>query len=128
MIKLREVLQGILAGVHPRVFFNRAPSGAQFEYLVYSLPSSYMLDEQEIWVLDVDIWDRDDANEDSAIIDSLTNEVAHRLHRLRHVGPDIAFVIYRENRFVLDDDDPRIRRRKVTFQLRVFDLIKRVGE
>ena len=125
MTNIREPITAKLKTLCPRVYYERAPIDAQFPYIVYAFPNSFMLDEQEIWVLDVDIWDKP-LSGDTTELDELSRGVADGLHRLTIYGPAWAQV-YRESRFSLDDDEPLIRRRKITFQVRSFDLIKTVG-
>ena len=127
MNRIRPALHGILTAIHPQVYFLRAPKDAEFPYLVYDLPNSFWDAEQEIWSLDVDVWD---IAEDTTVLEGLARQVSDTLHRLRYMDADIVFKVYRINRLALDDDDDRIRRRKVMFELRAFDsgLIKRTGE
>lgn len=125
MIKVRDAIEAQLKLIHPRAYFLRAPKGAQLPYLVYTLTTSFMLGEQEVWPLEVDAWDND---ADSATVDALSRQVADTLHRWRYVGDGISLKVYREGRMALDDDDARIKRRRVMFQVRSFDLVKRTGE
>ena len=124
MINIREPITAKLKTLCPRVYYERAPMDAQFPYIVYAFPNSFMLDEQEIWVLDVDIWDKP-LNGDTTALDTLARGVADDLHRFTIYGPWAQ--VYRQSRFSLDDDEPSIRRRKITFQVRLFDLIKVIG-
>ena len=118
MINLKTALNTLLRTIHNRVYFQTAPNSAQFPYLVYNLPSSFTNEEQEILVLDVDVWD---SATDSTVIETLASQVWTQLHRYRHIDNEIQFTIHRSSRLVLDDNDPRIRRRKLVFQLRFYD-------
>lgn len=118
MIKLRTRLNILLKTIHPRVHFNVAPDTTAFPYIVYDLPNSLTNEEQEVFVLDVDIWDN---TTDTTAIETLAEQVWSTLHKYRYLDSDIQFSIYRMNRLTLTDDDTRIRRRKLMFEVRYFD-------
>ena len=121
MKNIRDVLDGVLTAIHPRVYFLRSPDKAQTPYVVYHLGPSYMLDEQEIWPLEIDVWD---IGKDTTEVERIAREIAQALHRYRYSSDDLMLKIYRSSRHAIDDDDPRIKRRRLVFQVRAFDLIK----
>lgn len=118
MIKLRTELSKILKEIHSRVYYEKAPSTAIFPYLVYDLPQSYFEDDLEVFNLDIDIWDN---NTDTTEIETLAQSIWNGLDRLHHIGKNMQFSIYRQNRLTVGDDDPRIRRRTLIFSLRYYD-------
>lgn len=118
MINLRIQLNNILKSIHPRVYFQVAPDTATFPYIVYDLPNSFSNEEQDIFNLDVDIWDNDS---DTTEIETLSQLIWKDLHMYRHIDNNIQFSIYRMNRLALTDDDVRIRRRKLIFQVKYYD-------
>ena len=125
MNELKSVLEWLLTAVHSPVHFNRAPRNADIPYVTYPLGPSFMVDEQEIWPMEVDVWD---VSASDTEVDRIAREIADTLHRYRYIGPELAFKIYRVNRLAPEDDEPRVKRRQIVFQIRTFDLIKRTGE
>lgn len=118
MINLRTQLNKTLKTIHPRVYFQTAPDTATFPYVVYDLPNSFSNEEQEIFNLDVDIWDN---NTDTTELETLSSTIWKSLNKYRYIDENIQFSIYRMNRLSLKDDDVRIKRRKLIFQLRYYD-------
>lgn len=120
MINLRTQLNKILKTIHPRVYFQTAPDTATFPYVTYDLPNSFTNEEQDIFNLDVDIWDMP-VNGDTTQIETLASSFWKSLNKYRYIDENIQFSIYKMNRLSLKDDDVRIKRRKLIFQLRYYD-------
>ncbi|OIJ12658.1 hypothetical protein BKP37_12710 [Anaerobacillus alkalilacustris] len=128
MNNLRETLQSLLKSIHPdiivgeesisRVYFQYSSSKAIFPYIVYDLPNSFTDEEQEIFNLDMDIYDN---QSDSTNLEQLTNLFWKKLHYYSYIDDNIQFTIYRENRLPPFDEDKRLKRRKLIFQLRYYD-------
>ena len=117
-LELRREIQKILKTLHARVFFSVAPSDAVFPYVVFDLPNSVDSGDLENFVLDIDVWD---VATNTTTLETLIGTIDNALHR-KSVMLDgkMGFVIYRENRLVLTDDDKRIRRRKYIYQVRTY--------
>jgi len=119
MERLRTHLRNLLKLYHPQVHYQVAPTTATFPYIVLNLPNSFTNEEQEIFSLDIDIWDN---RTDTTELESLASKLWKELHHYRYSDDEIQFSIYRENRIPeLDETEIGIRRRKLIFQLRYFD-------
>lgn len=119
MIKLRTELTKLLKIYHPQVHYQTAPSTATFPYIILNLPNSFTNEEQEIFSVDVDLWDN---RTDTTELEELASTLWKELHHHRHIDESIQFTIYRENRIPeLDETEIGIRRRKLIFQLRYYD-------
>lgn len=118
MIELRKQLNKILKTIHPRVYYMKATDKKTFPYIVYDLPQSYSDGEQEIFNLDIDVWDN---NQDTTELETLSRIIWNELDRYHFIDEDMQFSIYRQGRFTIDDDDPRIKRRTLTFNIRYFN-------
>ena len=118
MIKLRTALFTLLKTLHPRVYFHVAPSTAVMPYVVYDFPNSFTQEEQERFVMDIDVWDD---STDTTALETLAETIWNTLHKHHHIDNDIQFSINRQTRFTMVDDDPRIRRRKQTYEIRYYD-------
>ena len=118
MNKLRIELNKILKTIHPRVYFMKAPDTVVFPYVVYDLPQSYFDDGLEVFNLDIDVWDD---KTDTTEIETLAQSIWNTLHKYYFINNDIQFTTYRINRMTIQDDDPRIRRRTLMFNIRYYD-------
>ena len=118
MIKLRGQLKILIEDIHPSVYYQNATKNTQFPYVVYDLPNSFTNQDQDIFNLDIDIWDN---QEDTTNMEKLATIIWRELHRYRYIDEDIQFTIYRMNRLNIVDDDKRIKRRKLIFQVRYYD-------
>lgn len=117
-LELRTELQSILKTLHARVFFNVAPDDAVFPYVVFDFPNSVDSGTLENYVLDIDAWDD---STDTTALETLIGTIDNALHQKAiMLDGKMGFVIYRENRLTLRDDDPRIRRRKYVYQVRTY--------
>lgn len=120
MIKLRAEINKILKSIHPRVFHIDSKNKNGFPYLVYSLGQSYYEDNLEIFNLDIDVWDSP-SDDDTTEIETLANTVWKELDSYYCIGEDFQMSIYRQARLTIEDDDPRIKRRTLIFNLRYYD-------
>jgi len=119
MIRLRTNLTNLLKSYHSQVHYQTAPSTATFPYIVLNFPNSFTNEEQEIFTMDVDIWDN---KTDTTALETLASTLWKELHHYSYLDDSIQFKIYRENRIPeLDETEIGIRRRKLIFQLRYFD-------
>ncbi|NOU63177.1 hypothetical protein GC096_03835 [Paenibacillus sp. LMG 31461] len=119
VIALRTAIQSMLKAQHPRVYYELASESASFPYLVYDLPNSFDDGTMENFVLHVDGWDSP-VNGDTIALETLMEKIDQSLHRKVIRTNGMAFIIYRDNRLSLLDDDKRIRRRKIIYQVRTF--------
>jgi len=114
MIELRQLIQAELKAVHTRVYYQVAPESATFPYLVYDIPTVYDDGEGlQTANVDVDGWDDE---ENTTALETLMANVNARLNKKTLVGSCFAITLYLESKLTLIDDDPRIRRRKYTYQ------------
>jgi len=119
MIRLRQSIMQVLLDYHDRVYFQKASNDKPFQNVVYNLTNSFTDTDQEIFNLDVDIWDNQD---DTTDLETIASNIWRGLNRLNYIDEDIQFSIYRANRLPpLDEDEKNIKRRKLIFQLRYFD-------
>ena len=120
VIEIRKIINIALKNIHPRVYYRTAPGTAVFPYLVYDLPNSTDDGTLEQFVLDVDAWDT--SSGDTTGLETLIDSADKSLHRKTiTVGDNLAVTFYRETRLTLTDDDPNIKRRKYTYEVRTFE-------
>jgi len=120
VIELRKMINTMLKSIHPRIYYRSAPDTAVFPYLVYDLPNSTDDGTLEQFILDVDAWES--TNGDTTGLETLIDSADKSLHRKTITVDDVlAVTFYRENRLTLTDDDPNIKRRKYTYEVRTFE-------
>jgi hypothetical protein len=128
MMALRKILQAYLETKHARVFFKRAPEGAQFPYLVMDFQPSFTPDEaREQLLIDIDGWDKP-ADGDSTALETLMETVngdgdlesPSGLDRQAMSDEDIVALFRLEGRDPVDDEDPAILRRKYTYNTTIY--------
>lgn len=120
MIELRKQIQAILKTIHPTIYSKNSIDIVDFPYIVYSTPNSFFIEDQEVFNLDIDIWDMPEDG-DTTIIETLSNEVWNKLNKLKYIDENIQFSIYRMNRMNVENEDKRIERRKLIFSLKFYD-------
>lgn len=119
--ELRKAIHLALKSIHPRVWFQTAPDGAAYPYLIYDLPNAVDDGSLEQFVLDVDGWDAPEGG-NTVPLESLMHEADKALNGLAaKVGDSLTLIVYRDNRLALRDDDPKIIRRKHVYQVRTFE-------
>lgn len=126
---LRIAIAAFLRSKHPRVYFQQADNKAAFPYLVFDLPNTIDTGESpEVYVLDVDGWD--DSPDTGALEDLMAlvdgdGDPTNPSGLQRHVfilpaGSRAA--VYRDSVLAPPPpaDEPRLRRRRITYEVRVY--------
>lgn len=119
VILIRMAINALLEPVHPGIFYEIAPSDAEYPLGVFNLPNSYDDGSMENFVLEVDGWDAP-ADGDTTALEMLMHQMDTAIHKQVIRTNGMAFIFYRENRLPLDDPDKRLRGRRIIYQLRTF--------
>jgi len=120
MRELRKALKTKLKTIHSGVYFQIAPETARFPYLVYDIPNdSDDGESMELVIVDIDGWDSPD-NGDTTALEILMSSVNASLNKSVLTTESMSVVLYLDTKLSLTDDDPRIRRRKYTYQAKLF--------
>lgn len=121
--EVRKALQTALIAIHPRVYYEDAPDGADFPYLVYELEdSNFDGANTELFTLNVDGWDRPTAanNYSSIPLENLMDSVNRALEVLiAPINPRLGFRVVFDRRYSINDPDDRIKRRRYEYQIRL---------
>lgn len=144
MIDIRKGIHSQLKSIHPRVYFQRAPDTAQWPYITYNMPT--VLDQGEgfqLFTFEVDGWDMPETG-DTMALELLMQKVNGAINKkvvtniMEHavggfLSPSMyiyvdntesggfACVLHLDRRLNLDDEDPRIVRRKYVYQGRLIE-------
>jgi hypothetical protein len=130
MIELRKAINTYLRTIHQRVYFQSAPSDAPFPYVVYDIPNINDDGElQELIIIDIDGWDRPEKGNTMPLeflMDSINGDGdlinPTGLNKRTLTAEKIAVSFYLETKLTLTDTDPLIKRRKYTYQAKLFNL------
>lgn len=116
--KLREYLQARLGEVSERAYYGDAPASAEFPYLVYNLQEVSYEDSLSLQELEVDAVDYGtDTAPAEAIADSLQTLLDHHYA----LTEEFQASIYRERRQPIYENDKSVIRRRLTFQVRLYE-------
>jgi len=120
MIEFRRALHPHLRSIHPRAYFQRAPDTAKFPYLVYRMEIRDDGEAFHLITLDIDGWDRPETG-DTTELESLMVVVNAGMNKVTLTTDSLVVSFYLENKLALLDDDPKIHRRRYTYQGRMFE-------
>ena len=120
MIELRRALHPHLRSIHPSAYFQRAPDTAQFPYLVYRMEIRDDGETFHLITLDIDGWDRPETG-DTTELENLMTAVNAGMNKVTLTTDSLVVSFYLENKLALLDDDPKIHRRRYTYQGRMFE-------
>lgn len=120
MIELRKALHPRLRAIHPRAYFQRAPDTAQFPYITYSFEMIPDGEGFELVVLDIDGWDMPDDG-DTTRLENLMADVDRAMNKTTLTTDDLVVSFYSDRKLALEDDNPKIIRRKYVYQGRLFE-------
>lgn len=120
MIELRRALQSHLSAILPRVYFQRAQDTAQFPYLTYSFEMIPDGEGFELTVLDIDGWDLPISG-DTTQLENLMTDVDRAMNKTTLTTDDLVVSFYLDRKLALEDDNPKIIRRKYVYQGRIFE-------
>ena len=120
MIEIRKAIQEVLKEIHPRVFYESAPAKEPYPYIVFNFPNSVSNGILENFVLEVDGWDAP-ADGSTLNLEALMGEVDKALQRrVIVIADDLFLSLYRDGRETMTENDSRIKRRRLTYQARVY--------
>ncbi|MBC2721837.1 hypothetical protein [Desulfosporosinus sp.] len=128
MIKLRNVITTYLKTIHPRVYYRRAPSTAEFPYLVFTCPLYPDGEGFEICVLTIDGWDKP-TNGDTTELETLMELLKGKkdpvtnlptgLDKKTFINDELVVTFFLDNILPVDDDDESIERRQHNYSGRL---------
>jgi hypothetical protein len=118
MIEVRKTIKSQLKSIHPHVYFLKAPSNAQFPYLVYTVELTDLGDGLRMVTLDVDGWDNQD---DTTALETLMSNVRTALDRNLSINESLFLSFYLDRQLALTDENPQLNRRSNIFMGRLYE-------
>ncbi len=116
-LRIRTAITSLLKSVHPRVYFEDAKDSAQFPYVIFEYWTNSS-ENKEIGMLEVNVWD---SGTDTSQIEMLADRVQEALDRYKYHDDYVFMSIYKAQRSSVRDENKSIKRRRLTFEIQIFE-------
>lgn len=118
-MNLLKYLYTVLSQAQKPVYFEQAPQGASYPYIVYKLPNTVNVQaDRQDYSLVIDIWDN---KSDTTALETLTSDVDKLLYRLRVTDENQFLMFERENRLMIPDESADIKRRQLQYTVKQYE-------
>lgn len=118
-VELIEQLQIIFKTLTTNVYYEEAPDTSDYPYLVYEVSELVNNYGKTTLQLEVNLLDYGTLSLD---IDILADTVQDTLHKYYFMNDEIQFTIYKVNRNTIKEEDKKIIRRRLTFEIQLHEL------
>lgn len=120
---MNEIITAIaqkLRTVHQNVYFERAPQGKKFPYIVFRIEGSDKRDRLvEDFVLSINFWDN---KTDTEELDDLVERTNKELDYTLIGGSGWQLMLTKSSYQTIPDTEPNIRRREVLYRVRTYKV------
>ena len=117
MIELRKAIQTYLSTIHSETYFESAPEGATFPYIIFTVDIYDSGEGEQLVDLEIDGWDN---NPDTTSLENLMNSI-NQINKTVLATDDGTVVFYLDYKKVIKDDDSRINRRKYIYSGKYYE-------
>lgn len=121
MIKLFTFVYGQLNDLGYGVFDKLPPAKTPYPFIQYRVDEPYRNNNPKLFTLTIDVWDR---NNSSFRAETVASEIDDVLEELVYKDDCLSANVKRQSRLQVSDPDDGIKRRQLTYQIRVFDICK----
>lgn len=118
-IALRTELQRLLKTLTANVHYEQAPDTANYPYLVYELSELSYNYGKTLMEIEINILDYGTSTSN---VETIADNVQSTLNKYSYIGPEIQFIIYKNIRQRVVEDDKKIIRRRLTFEIQLHEL------
>lgn len=118
-IELRTELQRIFKTITANVHYEIALDNSPYPYLVYETNELYHEYGKTVMQLEVNILDY---GTNTSTVESLADTLQKKLHKYHYMNNEIQFSIYRLGRITVQEEDKKIRRRRLTFEIQLYEF------
>lgn len=121
---LRQLIQSILKQLCDNVYYEQADSEAMYPHIVFNFSK---IDNGDLfrhdYLVDIDIWDKDDSGQgyDAKAIEDLADSVESMLQANNIPQSAILPTFFVVDRKKVDDEDKKIRHRKISVQVQLYE-------
>ena len=118
-IELREELTRIFKTLIEEVHYEVVPESSPYPYLSYKLDEIRSEYGKSFIIAEVNILDY---GTETRIVEALADKIQERLHKYYFINDKIQFSSYKLVRNIVEEEDKKIRRRRLTFEIQLFEL------
>ena len=120
MLPLIQTITTKLESITERVFNEHADSEAPYPYVVFDFEEAAENEEQELYFLDVDVFDRP-TDGDTTTLEEIAESIWKLLNKFHYNDSECQFSTYRNARGrIKNEKDTSLRCRRLTFEVRYF--------
>lgn len=116
--KLRTRLKSLLQGACPRVWYGYAAAGTDALHLVFTLQELNYEEGLSLQELEINVMDY---GTDTGPAEALADQLQRLLDHYQTLTEDFEVSLYREKRQPIFEADKQIIRRRLTFQVRLYE-------
>ena len=117
-LELRKQLQIIFENINSNVHYEIAPDTSPYPYLVYELSELTYNYGKAVMQLEVNILDYGTS---TSVVETLSDTLQDTLHKLYFINDKIQYSVYRRNRNTVQEEDKKIKRRRLTFEIQLYE-------
>lgn len=114
MLEIRKIIYKKAKEIYSQSYIDEALPNATYPYAVISFVGSEVIEEQESYLMDIDIWN----NSLNSNIDQVSDLFWSAFRKWSYLDEKNQISVYRISRITVPDPDPVIRRRKLTFTVK----------
>ena len=118
-LELRKQLQIIFKTITDNIHYEIAPDTSPYPYLVYELSELTYNYGKAVMQLEVNILDYGTS---TSVVETLSDTLQDKLNKYHFINDKIQFNIYRLNKITVQEEDKKIRRRRLTFEIQLHEL------
>ena len=118
--ELKKNLQELFETLTTNVFAEDADKDTPYPYLVFETQELFNVDNKTVYELEVNLLDY---GVSTRAIDTLADDMQKLLHQYYFIDEKIQFTVYKINKNTVKEEDKKIRRRRLTFEIQLHESI-----
>lgn len=118
-IELRKVLTSLFETLIDEVHYDTVDDDAPYPHLQFEARETLYRDGKTIIDLEVNIFDYGTS---SRVVEGLADDLQDLLHKYHFINDKIQFTCYKSTRNIVEEEDKKIRRRRLTFEIQLHEL------
>lgn len=119
VLELNTFVYRTLSKLSYKVFDKKPPAGTPYPFIQYQVNEPFRNISPRLFTLVIDVWDRNNSSQQA---EKVTAEVDKLIEELSYQNNCLQVKVKRQSINKLEDEDAEIKRRQLTYQLRVFKI------